>query len=238
MNIQSDRDALIVVDPQRDYLVGGRLPVVESEHFAGALNMLAARFVEVVIAHDYHPMGHISFASSFFDRAPFSRVTLEELDGGSVRLSDSAAFTPEELALYLGGLPGGEYVLQPDHCVIGSDGAAFVPRLDPSVATLIVRKGYRPAADCRSAFCESDGATTGLASLLTVRGIERIFVAGPAGEYAPAHTAFDALDAGFEVVFLEDLAPPLGSAGGGDRVTPERLADAGAMIVPAARILL
>ena len=62
--------------------------------------------------------------------------------------------------------PMAPQVLWPDHCVQGSQGAAFHQDLDTDRADLIIRKGYNPAIDSYSAFFENDHATpTGTAWL-------------------------------------------------------------------------
>jgi nicotinamidase/pyrazinamidase len=47
-------------------------------------------------------------------------------------------------------MPYGTQVLWPDHCVMGTPGAALHPRLDVPHAALIQRKGSRRAVDSYS----------------------------------------------------------------------------------------
>jgi nicotinamidase/pyrazinamidase len=205
MTIQPDRDALIIVDQQLDFQPGGALAVSEGDSIVDAINRLAARFIEVIVTQDHHPSGHVSFASSYRNRQPYSVVTLDEAERGEVELSDAAAFTPEGLREYLGEARGNVQVLWPDHCVIGTEGEGVDPGIDLSRATLIFRKGFRPGADSYSAFRENDDRTTGLAELLMAKGIERIFVCGLAGDYCVFSTADDGARAGLEAIYLEDL---------------------------------
>jgi nicotinamidase/pyrazinamidase len=55
-------DALIVTDPQHDFLPGGALAVAEGERIFAPLNALAPRFARVYATRDWHPADHSSFA--------------------------------------------------------------------------------------------------------------------------------------------------------------------------------
>src|SRR2546426_3166356 len=144
----SDRDLLLVVDVQNDFLPGGALAVPDGDAVVPLANTLAQRFAHVALTQDWHVPGHLSFASSHAGRAPFETITLSY----------------------------GPQILWPDHCVQGSFGAEFSPALSIPGAELIVRKGYRREIDSYSAFCEADGVTlTGLAGYLRERGFNRVF---------------------------------------------------------------
>ena len=162
MRIDSQRDALIVIDLQPDFMPGGALAVEEGDRVAQPIAELARRFATVVATQDWHPRGHVSFASTH-GRAPFTPIDLY----------------------------GGEQMLWPDHCVAGTAGAALHPALPQELVTSILRKGTRRDVDSYSAFRENPGpdgnrAPTGLAGFLRERGIERIFVCGLARDYLRA----------------------------------------------------
>jgi nicotinamidase/pyrazinamidase len=55
-------DALIVTDPQHDFLPGGALGVADGERIFAPLNALAPRFARVYATRDWHPSDHTSFA--------------------------------------------------------------------------------------------------------------------------------------------------------------------------------
>ena len=172
----SGKDALVVVDVQNDFCPGGALAVGDGDAVVPILNRVGRAFGTIVLTQDWHPTGHASFASTH-GKAPFETV---------------------ELAY-------GTQVLWPDHCVQGSEGAAFHPGLNLPSAQAIVRKGFRVGIDSYSGFVEADRATpTGLAGYLRERGIERIFVAGLALDFCVAWTALDGRQKGFEVVLIED----------------------------------
>ncbi|GGD15124.1 bifunctional nicotinamidase/pyrazinamidase [Aureimonas glaciei] len=169
-------DALVVVDMQRDFCPGGALAVPGGDAVVPVVNRLGRAFGTIVLTQDWHPAGHISFASTHA-QAPFETV--------------AAAY--------------GTQVLWPDHCVQGSEGAAFHPGLDLPSAQAIVRKGTHPHVDSYSGFLEADRVTpTGLGGYLRERGVERIFVAGLALDFCVAWTALDGRGKGFEVVLIED----------------------------------
>jgi nicotinamidase/pyrazinamidase len=166
-----EREVLIVVDIQRDFCPGGALAVPEGDAIIPAVNALARRFKHVVLTQDWHPSGHVSFASSHPGKAPFDAIELGY----------------------------GAQTLWPDHCVQGSIGAAFHPALDTPSVELIVRKGYHPGIDSYSAFRENDRKTpTGLAGYLRERGFERVTICGLATDYCVFYSAIDARGAGFE----------------------------------------
>lgn len=58
-------DALVMVDPQRDYLPGGALAIPHADLAIEALNRYAAQFdglgLPVVVTRDWHPVNHASF---------------------------------------------------------------------------------------------------------------------------------------------------------------------------------
>lgn len=179
-------DALVVVDIQYDFLPGGSLAVAGGDEIIAPVNALARRFETVVQTQDWHPAGHISFASSHPGKAPFETITL--------------AYGPQ--------------VLWPDHCVIGSHGAAFAAGLDLPNCQMIVRKGFHPRVDSYSGFREADRRTpTGLAGYLNERGFRRLFMVGLATDFCVSWTAEDAAAAGFEAIVVEDLTRAIDTAG-------------------------
>jgi nicotinamidase/pyrazinamidase len=102
-------------------------------------------------------------------------------------------------------MPCGTQLRWPDHCVMGSEGAAFHPGLAIPHARLILRKGCNRAVDSHSAFLEADRATrTGLDGYLASRGIRRVWLAGLATDFCVAWTALDARRFGLEVTVVEE----------------------------------
>ena len=170
--------ALIVIDVQNDFCEGGALAVEGGQSIVGPINDIMDDYAVRVLTQDWHPAGHSSFASSHPDRAPFETVEM----------------------------PYGPQVLWPDHCVIGSAGAAFHPDLDTTKADLILRKGFRPEVDSYSAFFENDHATpTGLEGYLRTRGVTTVVLVGLATDFCVGFSALDARRLGFETEVRLDL---------------------------------
>jgi nicotinamidase-related amidase len=169
---QSDREVVLIVDVQNDFCPGGALAVPGGDEIVPVVNKLAAGFSHVILTQDWHPAGHTSFASSHPGKKPFDTIEVSY----------------------------GQQTLWPDHCVQGTQGAAFHPRLDVPHAELVLRKGYRRAIDSYSAFRENDRRTpTGLAGYLRERGLEHIILCGLATDFCVLFSAIDAREAGFEV---------------------------------------
>lgn len=170
-------DALIGIDVQNDFCPGGALAVPRGDEVVPVINRLAGRFRHVVLTQDWHPKGHVSFASSHPGRRPFETIRVAY----------------------------GDQVLWPDHCVPGTRGADFHAGLDTLPADLVVRKGNDPAIDSYSALYENDHRTsTGLAGYLRERCCRRLFLAGLATDFCVQYSALDARREGFEVFVVED----------------------------------
>jgi len=63
--INKNKDALIIVDVQRDFCSGGALPVPEGDKIVPILNKYIENFSKVgaliVVTRDWHPPNHVSF---------------------------------------------------------------------------------------------------------------------------------------------------------------------------------
>jgi len=170
-------DVLLVVDVQSDFCPGGALPVPHGDEIVPILNRVAQCFANVVLTQDWHPPGHISFASSHPGCKAFDVITLAY----------------------------GSQTLWPDHCVQQNQGSDFHPALTIPQTALIIRKGFHRDIDSYSAFQENDRKTrTGLAGYLRERGLTRIFVCGLAYDFCVRYSAEDAIAAGFAVGVIED----------------------------------
>lgn len=172
-------DALLVIDMQIDFLLeGAPLQVHGGLDLIPGINALARRFDHVLCTQDWHPAGHISFASTH-GKQPFTDIV---------------------------ETPYGPQVLWPDHCVQGTPGANLHPALDLPQAELILRKGYRKDRDSYSAFFENDRSTpTGLAAYLRERSLTRLFFTGVAYDFCVGHSATAAARLGFQSFVIEDL---------------------------------
>lgn len=179
-----DKDALIIVDMQNDFIPGGALPVEDGDLIIEGINKVATIIKNisgnVILTQDWHPPGHRSFASVYPGKKP-----------GDEFQSEDKAIGP---------------ILWPDHCVQGTKGSQFHKDLNINLASTIIRKGTHINVDSYSAFLENDKKTeTGLVKYLKSYNIKRVFICGLALDYCCYFTAMDAVDFGFEVFFIVDL---------------------------------
>jgi len=182
-----ETDALIIVDIQNDFMPYGALGVEDGDKIIAPINGLAERFHRgggvVVMTQDWHPPGHLSFASSH-NMKPYDSY-------------ESEGIGP---------------VLWPDHCVQGSPGADFHPDIETKLADAIIRKGCRPTVDSYSTFIENDKKTyTGLSGYLKTLGKKRVFLCGLALDYCVYYSAKDGRDLGFDIVVPVDLTKAIDS---------------------------
>ena len=174
-----------MVDVQNDFCPGGALAVPRGDEVVPIVNRLAENFRSVVLTQDWHPAGHLSFASTH-GRSPHDTIAA----------------------------PYGPQMLWPDHCVQGTRGAAFHDALRIPHAGLVLRKGLHRTIDSYSAFYENDRATpTGLTGYLRECGIKRVFLAGLALDFCVRYSAEDAVRGGFAVVVIDDACRGIDVAG-------------------------
>jgi nicotinamidase/pyrazinamidase len=207
-------DALLIIDLQNDFCPpvegkGGRLAVAGGHDIVPIINTLAQKFDHVLLTQDWHPTGHISFASSHPGAAVFQTIAA----------------------------PYGAQTLWPDHCLQNSEGAALHPALNIPHAELILRKGFRRDIDSYSAFLENDHETaTGLAGYLRERSLTRLFLCGLAYDFCVRFSAIDGKQLGFETLVIEDATRAVALPGSVD-ATNVALAAAGIPRVNSAVIL-
>ncbi len=58
------RDALIVVDIQKDFCPGGALAISDADKIVPIINCLQELFTTVIFSRDWHPPGHVSFSEN------------------------------------------------------------------------------------------------------------------------------------------------------------------------------
>ncbi len=115
----------------------------------------------------------------------------------------------------------------PPHCVVGTDGAAFHPNLDPQPFAAIFLKGEHQAAYSGFEGRASDGAT--LAEWLRRRRVKDVDICGIATDYCVLATALDAHREGFSTRVLTQYTA--GVAPETTATALSRLADAGVTVV-------
>lgn len=195
--------ALIVIDVQNDFCPDGALAVTGGTEIIAGINAMMGQFDAVVLTQDWHPAGHSSFATSHAGKAPYAMIDM----------------------------PYGPQVLWPDHCVQGTEGAAFHPALVTDHADLIIRKGYNPAIDSYSAFFENDHKTpTGLEGYLRTRSITHVTLVGLALDFCVGYSAIDAAKLGFDVTVRKELCRAIDLNGSLD-AAERAMTDAGVTLI-------
>ena len=188
-----------MVDVQPTFMPDGELPVAEGAAVVPVINrLLAGPFAHAFATQDWHPPGHLSFASAHPGRQPYESIEL----------------------------PYGPQVLWPDHALQGTANAGLHAGLNTSRIEVIIRKGYDRNIDSYSAFFENDHRTsTGLDGWLRSRGMTRIFLSGLATDFCVAWSAEDAVRLGFDVVVIEDGCRGIGLPVAGGRTTLDEAHD-------------
>jgi len=200
-----ERDVFLAVDVQNDFCPGGGLAVPNGDEIVPLVNRLGRKFAHAVLTQDWHPAGHLSFASSNPGTQTFQTIPVAY----------------------------GLQVMWPDHCVQGTRGAEFRADLNIPHAELVLRKGYHRAIDSYSVFYENDRKThTGLAGYLRERGFTRVFMAGLAFDFCVRYSAEDAIREGFQVVVIEDSCRAI-DLDGSAAATRELFKSLGIACVPA-----
>ena len=194
-------EAILVIDVQKDFCPDGALAVAGGDEIVAPINALVPEYPVRVFTQDWHPADHSSFASQH----------------------GADPFTTTEM-------PYGTQVLWPDHCIIGSDGAAFHDQLDTRAADMVIRKGFRREIDSYSAFFENDHRTpTGLEGYLRTRGVDTLVLCGLATDYCVNFSAVDAAKLGFRVTVIESLCRAI-DMDGSLASAKDGMADAGVIL--------
>jgi nicotinamidase/pyrazinamidase len=176
--------ALLVVDVQNDFLPGGALAVPDGHAILAPLRRLmdSGAFELIVATQDWHPRGHVSFASSHPGHKPMDTIRLY----------------------------GHEQTLWPDHCVQGSHGARLHPDLSWDKAAAIIRKATDPTTDSYSALRNNwnprgKRPPTGLTGYLKNYGVRQVYICGLARDFCVRWSAEDAVKDGLRVTVIWDL---------------------------------
>lgn len=174
--------ALLVVDLQVDFLPNGALAVKEGDVIIPYINAIQDRFDLIVATQDWHPLDHQSFASQHLNQHVYDVVELH-------------------------GIP---QVLWPDHCVQGTEGAAFSQAWKSNSVAAVFRKGMNKQVDSYSGFYDNNKIdSTGLLGFLKDKQVTEVYVCGLAAEFCVFYTAMDAKNAGFETYFLDFATKPI-----------------------------
>ena len=205
MKLDTKKTLLLIIDVQNDFCPGGALAVNDGDGVLAPLNSLSYAVVRkegrVAATQDWHPSGHISFASSHNGKKP----------GGVID-------TPlvKDQALW------------PNHCVQGTDGADFHAGLDLMPVSMIIRKGFNKDLDSYSAFFENDRKTsTGLEGWIKSLGMETVILGGLATDYCVFFSAMDSKNLGFNTIVVSDAVKGVGIPEGSVENAVSKMKDAG-----------
>ena len=113
IDVDKNHALLLLVDIQPDFMPGGALPVDGGDHIVKPLKKLmeSGIFRRMAATQDWHPEGHVSFASSHKNRKPMDSIDLY----------------------------GRPQTLWPDHCIQGTAGAQLHPDLPWEKVDAIIR---------------------------------------------------------------------------------------------------
>ncbi len=173
------RNALLVVDPQVDFVEGGSLGV------KGGLTVAA--MIARHIRHFKYEYQFVVASRDYHESAP-----------------DHISATPDFVNTW------------PPHCMVGTQGAAFVPTIQNLVREkliqTVVTKGRNAAA--YSAFDGLDPRGHPLLDVLKENRIDHIDVCGIATDYCVRASALDARKNQYQVRVLVNLCAPVNEATG------------------------
>ena len=208
--IDLSRSLLLIIDVQNDFCPGGSLAVEGGHEIIESINALSPLFPFTTATRDWHPEGHVSFASSHAGRSVYDTVEA-------------------------GGI---EQVLWPDHCVAGTEGAELHPSLDLRSLNMIVHKGTKKGLDSYSAFFDNDHRfSTGLEGYLKALNIETVYLCGLALDYCVQFSALDCINLGFDTVVIEDATRAVDVPEGNRERSLSHMKNAGIRLIQSSELL-
>lgn len=120
----------------------------------------------------------------------------------------------------------------PPHCIQGTPGASFHPKLRVPTDALIVSKATDPDREAYSGF---EG--TELDAELRKRGVRRVFVCGVATDYCVRATALDAAKLGYQVFLLVDAVRGVNMPPNSVQRATDEMLNAGVVLVEIGELL-
>lgn len=194
---------LIITDVQRDFMPGGALGVSGGNLIVPIINSIMDKFDRVLAVRDWHPLGHVSFATTHGKRV-----------GEVIEVA------------------GGEQILWPDHCVQESRGAELADGLDVDKIEAVFDKGSDTDMESYSAFfdCQKQ-RSTGLAHFLQEHKLKNLFFVGLATDYCVLSSVLDALELGFKATVIIDACRAINRRLGDETKAIETMKKKGAKII-------
>lgn len=215
--------ALLIIDLQEDFLPptgslackGGReiIPTILS-----LLDLEKYGWKAVIATKDWHPEGHISFASTNH-QAPYTTKEFTSPDPKSDKKMTQ--------------------VLWPDHCIQTTFGSAFPEEFaivfnkmveDQPVPTKLVKKGYLQDREYYSCFMDVWKLHhTECEQFLRDNDITHVYTVGIAYDYCVVNSSIDAADLGFKTCVIKDATRAVDS--GNDKKTEQTYKEHGVGII-------
>ncbi len=192
--------ALMIIDLQEDFLPpNGSLAVDHGRDIIPKilelLDLTKYGWKAVIGTKDWHPEGHISFASTH-NQKPYTTKTFDSPDKKSHK---------QRLE-----------TLWPDHCIQDSFGAAFPEEFaivfnkmvqEQPVPTTLVKKGYLKDREYYSCFMDVWKLDhTECEKFLKDHDITDVYVVGLAYDYCVLNSSIDAAELGFNTYVVKDLS--------------------------------
>ncbi|MEM9416837.1 MAG: isochorismatase family protein [Bacteroidota bacterium] len=208
-SLNPQNTAVILVDMQNDFTEYGQGSLAVQggqgtkkayiKKVKNALNYLKnKKKLYVIGTQDWHPQGHVSFASAHQGKKPY--VDVIYLDNTTHQVVDANTKDAREQRLW------------PDHCVQGTKGAQLVKGIDKLV-DVRVHKGTEKNLESYSGFYkgfygpdDKRNIKSSLDGILKKRNIKNVIVFGLANDFCVGATAKDGADLGYHVMFVKDLS--------------------------------
>ena len=236
-----NKAAVVIVDMQPDFMKAsldagkkdGSLAVTGADSDFGKKVINATKSLEslhggsknfsVFCTQDFHPAGHVSFRSTFFEMDADGSVKEEAgkpvLKSGEIKIGDKVLTDDEKKALnptiifaekdkaahlysVVSPFTKKEQMLWPEHCVQNTPGSAIIPGFEDAP---IFPKGTDVKYDSYSGVKDDGGKETDLVKKLTEADRKVVFVCGLALDYCVKATAIDLKDKGFKVILVPQL---------------------------------
>jgi nicotinamidase/pyrazinamidase len=172
------------------------------------------------VQRDFLPGGALGIAHGDAVIAPLNRCLAEWRARGLPIVLTRDWHPPDHCSFRPRGGPW------PPHCVAGTPGAEFDPRLRVPPSALVISKATGRDREAYSAFQGTD-----LDPRLRAARVRRLFVGGLATEYCVRETVRDALARGFAAVVLLDGICAIEAHAGDGRRAEEEMAALGATLV-------
>jgi nicotinamidase/pyrazinamidase len=189
LQLDPTNTALLLVDPQFDFVENGSLQVpnsgIDYQETTCAVTKELKKTYTVRISRDFHPENHMSFHTNNPGAAVFTTVkkTIKMANGEDKEI---------------------DQVVWPKHCVQGTHGAQFFGDLE-TLADDVTEKGTDANVDSYSAFKDGSEKETGLDAKLKAAGTINLLVAGIATDVCVEWTVNDAVAKGYKVYLLKSL---------------------------------